>query len=145
MAEAIFRQAIKERGIENRWLVDSCSLSNYFTGERPDERGLTVLRQHGLDSEHISRQLTDQDFEKFDFIFAFDEYILASLKDRKRRIRKETKAVVDLLGSYYPDGRRIIPDPYFGAEDDLSGYEDCYEISLKSINAFLDQVMARNH
>ena len=145
MAEAIFRQAIKERSLEDRWLVDSCSLSNYFTGDPPDERALTVLRKHNLDSAHISRQLTDQDFEKFDFIFAFDEYILSSLKERKQRIRKETKAVVDLLGSYYPSGtRRIIHDPYFGGKDDLSGYEDCFEISLNSVNVFLDQSMVRN-
>lgn len=144
MAEAIFRQAIKLRGIEDQWLVDSASLSNYFTGDLPDERGLTVLRRHHLDSSHISRQLTEQDFDNFDLIFGFDEYIVSSLKERKRRIRRETKAVVDLLGNYYPSGtRRIIHDPYFGGKDDLSGYEDCYEISLKSISSFLDQFMVQ--
>lgn len=140
MAEAIFRRAIKKRGVEDQWLVDSCSLSNYFTGDPPDERALTVLRMYHLDSNHISRQLTDQDFDKFDFIFVFDEYIVRSLKERKRRIRKETKAVVDSLGNYHPGTRRIIHDPYFGGKDDLSGYQDCYEISLKSINSFLDQI-----
>lgn len=139
MAEAIFRQVIKEQNLENIWSVDSCSLSNYFTGDLPDERSLTVLRQHNLDSDHISRTLKEEDFDKFDFIFGFDEYIVSSLKTRKKNLNKKTKTVVDLIGNFYPTGRRIIQDPYFGDKNDLSAYEDCYEISLKSIHSFLNQ------
>lgn len=38
IAEAVFRKAIKERNLESGWIVDSCSLSNYFTGDSPDDR-----------------------------------------------------------------------------------------------------------
>ena len=113
----------------------------FLKDDSPDERALTVLRNHNLTSDHISRQLKAEDFDRFDFIFGMDEYIVSSLKERKRQIRRKTKAKVKLLGDFYPSGTRQIADPYFDNEDDLTGYESCYRISLKSIISFLDQIM----
>ena len=41
-----FKNLIKLRNLENQFdVIDSCALSNYFIGDKPDERGLTVLRR----------------------------------------------------------------------------------------------------
>lgn len=98
-----------------------------------------------MDSDHISRELRNDDFDQFDYIFGMDEYIVASLKKRKERFNRDAKAIVELLGNYHPTNvGRIIQDPYFNDSDDLCGYEDCYEVCTKSINAFLDQTRIRN-
>lgn len=55
-------------------------------------------------------QLTKDDFETFDFIFGMDEENMSALR---KRAPKNSKAELLLLGSFDPQGDRIIRDPYY--------------------------------
>lgn len=87
MAEAVFKRELRRRGIENevkkgsegenisssQWLVDSAGEADYHLGRRPNEYTMSVLKKNGItDYEHRARQLCDEDFTKFEYIFGMD-------------------------------------------------------------------------
>ncbi|CAG2167327.1 unnamed protein product [Oppiella nova] len=106
----------------------------YHTGSRPDSRALKVLKGHGIDTNHRARQLREEDFHRFDYIFGMDDNNIEDINDMKPR---GSKAVVELLGKYDPQKHTIIEDPYYQRGD--QGFETNYEQCLRSCNAFLDQ------
>ncbi len=50
------------------------------------------------------------DFSEFDYIFGMDD---DNIDDLKSMAPNQCKAKVELLGSYDPEGERIIRDPYY--------------------------------
>lgn len=135
MAEAIFQDAIKKRGIEDEWFVDSAATSREHIGGGPDSRTTRTLKKYGINNyNHTVRQLCADDFEKFDWIFGMDNY---NIRDINRKKPANSKAVVQLLGDYFPGRKVIIEDPWY--DSDMAGFEECYRQCLASINKFLDE------
>jgi len=131
IAEAVFRHLVSQRGMSDRWLIDSAATSTYEIGNSPDERGRELMKKKGITMEHVARQITTEDFRKFDFIFGMDDDNLSNLKRKKP---SDSKAVIDYLGSFDPQQRKIIQDPYRGSvEDFVTVYEQC----LRCCEAFL--------
>lgn len=50
------------------------------------------------------------DFSEFDYIFGMDD---DNIDDLKSMAPNQCKAKVELLGTYDPEGERIIRDPYY--------------------------------
>ena len=48
LAEAIFKDKLKKKNLENYFEVDSCGTSNYHIGDRPDARTITNARKNGV-------------------------------------------------------------------------------------------------
>ena len=38
LAEGIFKKKVEEKGLADRFVIDSCGTSNYHIGEQPDRR-----------------------------------------------------------------------------------------------------------
>lgn len=131
IAEATFRHLVKQRGIENKWVIDSAATSTWEIGNSPDKRGQKLMREKGISMSHVARQITKEDYLKFDYIFGMDDDNLSNLRKRKPA---EAKCVVDYLGSFDPQGEKIIHDPYMGTVDD---FVHVYEQCLRSCEAFL--------
>ena len=70
MAEGIFKNKIKQRGLEDQFASDSAGTSDWHIGESPDQRTLDTLDNHGIELMHQGRQATQDDAEEFDFILA---------------------------------------------------------------------------
>ncbi|CAG2111682.1 unnamed protein product [Medioppia subpectinata] len=134
IAEAVFSHVLKQRGLEDKWFTDSAATGNWHVGNRPDSRALTVLRRHGVHTDHRARQLCDEDFDRFEYIFGMDTNNIDDINDEKPR---GSKCVVELLGKYDPQKQTIIKDPYYESGD--KGFETNYEQCLRCCNAFLDQ------
>ena len=59
---------------ELQWYIDSAGTSSR-QGEGPNSIGRQCMEHHGIYhhvADHKSRQVTADDFKKFDFIFAMD-------------------------------------------------------------------------
>lgn len=136
LAEAIFKGLLRDTGISAEWEVDSAATSRYELGCRPDHRGLKVMRNKGLSSDHIARQLCHDDYHRFDYILCMDE---SNLSDIKRMAPRgvQYKAQIQLLGTYDSEGSDIIEDPYYGDQRD---FELVYEQCLKACKGFLEHV-----
>ncbi|XP_068155300.1 low molecular weight phosphotyrosine protein phosphatase 1 [Drosophila tropicalis] len=77
MAEAIMQNLMVKTSLY--WEVDSAGLRTWNIGRRPHKRCLRILREHGLRSDHICRQFTNQDVRYFDYIVAMDEHVYKEL------------------------------------------------------------------
>lgn len=114
LAEAAFRIEADRRGLDVE--VDSAGTGDWHVGRPPDERAQAVARGHGVDVSHLrARQVTVQDFRRFDHIVALDKQNLAHLQGmRPPGARAELSLLLD-----HVEGREGEPvaDPYHGGAD----------------------------
>jgi len=73
-AEGVFRHHVNESGFGDRILVDSAGTHAYHVGDPPDRRAHAAAERRGISLGEIrARRVTDDDFERFDYIIAMDE------------------------------------------------------------------------
>src|SRR5689334_21286036 len=68
LAEAIFKHKVKSHQLEAYFEADSCGTSNYHIGDPPDTRTIANARKNGVAINHLGRQLSTDDLEKYDYI-----------------------------------------------------------------------------
>lgn len=125
MAESVFRARVAEAGLEGRVAVDSAGTGGWHEGEPADPRTVSVLEEHGYDSEHTARQFLPSWFTRLDLVIALDTGHLRAL--RRMAPTAEDARKIRLLRSYDPAaGDDLdVPDPYYGGRD---GFEECLEM-----------------
>ncbi|MFF8730016.1 low molecular weight protein-tyrosine-phosphatase [Streptomyces sp. NPDC015171] len=125
MAESVFRARLAEAGLENAVAADSAGTGSWHEGERADPRTVSVLAEHGYDSEHVARQFQPSWFARLDLVIALDAGHLGAL--RRLAPTEEDARKIRLLRSYDPAaGADLdVPDPYYGGSE---GFEECLEM-----------------
>lgn len=59
IAEAVFANIVKEKGLQDSWGVDSAALIGYHTGKNPDSRARETLKEKGIsDYSHKARPVS---------------------------------------------------------------------------------------
>lgn len=132
-AEAMLRRKAQEAGLGHRIEVDSAGTAGYHVGSPPDRRAIVHGERRGLQMKALrGRQVSAEDFERFDFILAMDADNLADLE----RIRPpQARATLALLMSYAPHaGSDVVPDPYYGSAD---GFERVLDLVESASEGFL--------
>lgn len=114
MAEAAFRREAGRLGLDVE--VDSAGTGDWHIGRAPDRRAVEVARRNGVDISQLrARQVTADDFRRFDHIIALDEQNLAYLERlQPRGATAELSLLLD-----HVEGREGQPvaDPYYGEAD----------------------------
>lgn len=146
LAEAIFRQKVSERGLDDRFEIDSAGTGGWHIGAPPDARSSAVALERGVKVQGAARQLTGADLDEFDWVIAMDAQ---NLRDtlalqpgagggagalggaRVRRLREWDSAA----------GDGDVPDPYYGGP---SGFDDVHDIVERSCEALLEDLVARH-
>ncbi|PRP79500.1 Low molecular weight phosphotyrosine protein phosphatase-like [Planoprotostelium fungivorum] len=115
MAEMVFREEAKARGVLSEWHIDSAGTAGYHIGSSPDSRSSATCQKHypNLKVTHRARQVAREDFHKFDFLLCMDESNLSDLKSIRP---KDATTDLRLFGSFDPLNDRIIEDPYYASE-----------------------------
>lgn len=114
LAEAAFRAEAKRLGLGVE--VDSAGTGDWHLGYPPDPRAAAVARRQGVDIDHLrARQVTEEDFRRFDHIVALDSN---NLSDLERMKPPDSKARLSLLLDHV-EGRegQAVADPYYGGEE----------------------------
>ena len=109
LAEGVLRIALIDAGLEELVTIDSAGTGNWHQGDGPDPRSIETAAFHGIDiSTQRARQVTPEDFDRFDLIFAMDRSNEATLKARAPS-SKHDKILLFLDDTL---GRRAdVPDP----------------------------------
>jgi low molecular weight protein-tyrosine phosphatase len=138
LAEGVFRQLARARGLADRFEIDSAGTSSYHEGEPPDARSATVARARGVELTGRSRALTPADLERFDFVITMDQEIQESVERMSRR--NGSRATIQLLRAYDPEaGNNLdVPDPYFGGP---RGFEQVHDLVERSCTSLLDTIV----
>lgn len=134
IAEAVFREEVRERGLQDNWFVDSAATSGWHTGSLPERRARTLLQSRSLSADHRARTLQPDDFTRFRFIFGMDD---ANVSDIKMVAPADSTATIEMLGKYDPEDDSCIRDPYY--DSGSAGFDLCYERCRRAVAAFLDR------
>ena len=123
LAEGILQQKCKEAGLN--WKIDSAGTNGFHNGEAPHFLSQKVASLNGVNiSGQQSRQFIQEDFKRFDKIYA----MALDIQEEIKEIGKDQfiSSKVDLLmNEVYPSQNKEVPDPFYGAED---GYHRVYEM-----------------
>lgn len=135
MAEAVFKQVAKQKGVADKWHFESAGTTNLHIGRSPDDRAMAVLKANGIEFKHAAKQICAEDFDRFDFILGMDQNNLSEINNSKP---EGSKAQVLLFGSFDPKGQNtVIDDPYY--DIDNRGFEICFEVCIRTCKGFLNK------
>lgn len=133
-AEVVLRQKLAAAGIADV-LVDSSGTGGWHAGEGANPRSIRVWESRGYAGTHMARQFKQQWFVDRDLLLVMDEDNYETLiswapddsaKDRVRFLRAFDPIAADL----------VVPDPYYGNDDD-------YEHMLTLIESACDGLVAQ--
>lgn len=110
MAEAILRHVAAVKDYTGDWHVDSAGFANWHLNRPLNERVRQFLGEKGLESEHIGRQVTVDDFRTFDYIFGMDDY---SVHDLKEMAPADGTARIAHLADFNEGRDAVIADPFY--------------------------------
>jgi protein-tyrosine phosphatase len=137
LAEHIFLQLADEKGVVEKYLVDSAGTIAYHVGERPDRRMRQVAAERGLVYSGKARQFKRDDFERYDLIIAMDKSNRRSL--RSWAVTTEQQNKIRLMREFDSQNRPNldVPDPYYGGPD---GFVSTFEIVKRSCEGLIKEL-----
>ncbi len=113
LAEAAFRAEADRLGLDVE--IDSAGTGDWHLGHAPDHRATAVAARNGVDIAHLrARQVSPDDFRRFDHIVALDAQ---NLRDLEAMRPPGAKAELSLLLDHV-EGRKgeAVADPYYGED-----------------------------
>ena len=141
-AEALFIKKIKEKQIEDRFLVDSAGTGSWHVGKKSDLRMRLAAKNRKIDITSKARQINKNDFQKFNYILTMDNSNyknVISLKNIEPNLDLcKVRKIQEFANSF---SEKEVPDPYFGGEE---GFNYVLDILTDSTSGFLDYVF-KNH
>ena len=133
MAEAVFRNMVCQKGLDNEMFVSSSGTSGWNTGEPPHKGTRKILSAHGIPYDGIkASKLEKRHLKEYDIIVAMDEENLAdilSLKD------KNTTACIKLLSDFVKGSWVSIPDPWHTGDFELT-----YKLVTEGCEGLLEHI-----
>lgn len=133
-AEGAFIHLLKQRGLFEKFYVDSAGTSSYHQGERADSRMRDTAAKRGIDLPSWSRQVTPDDFHEFDLIIAMDRKNFRDLESicpdptKLHKIKMFTEFKQKMVHTE-------VPDPYYGGE---KGFEEVMDLVIDCSKGLLD-------
>lgn len=116
-AEGIMRALVERKGEADKWEIDSAGTGRYHIGSLPDSRMRAHAARRGYNLTHRARQVSEDDFDRFDLIVPMDASNEAYLRRLAPSLEAEKKIVPMIDFVTLPTRFDHIPDPYYeGAE-----------------------------
>lgn len=131
-AEGIMKKKLEERGLSDRFFIDSAGILNYHEGELPDSRMRAHARRRGIELTSRSRPVKYNDFFDFDLILGMDDSNIDALKRKvpEAELEKKIKRMTDYCIDFQADH---IPDPYYGGTDGFELVLDLLEDACEGL------------
>ncbi len=126
MAEFIFKDLLRSRGLEDRFYIESAAVSTEEIGNSIYPPAKRCLNAHGIpfDENKTARQITRADYDRFDLIIYMDRMNLRWLR---YIIPDDPQNKVKLMMSY--TGRdRDVADPWYTGDFETT-FKDITEAS----------------
>jgi protein-tyrosine phosphatase len=135
-AEGVFREHLRLHAPDLEVELDSAGTHDYHTGNPPDARSIEAAARRGVDLAHLrARQVTEDDFERFDLILAMDRLNHVTLLERSPpQYRARIRTLLEFTSGQGCD----VPDPYYG---DQAGFETVLDLVEAAAPGLLDELM----
>ncbi len=133
-AEAICIFKLKEEGLLESFEIDSAGTGAWHAGNRADSRMRKAAIKRGIDIKSISRQITLEDFEKFDLILTMDDTNLKDVIDLSNNLLTPFKAEIKSIIQYANNTKfSEVPDPYYGGDKGFDEVLDLLENAIEGL------------
>ncbi len=125
LAHAAFERLLRENGLAERFEVESAGTDEWEVGKPADSRMRKVAARHGVEIDHIARQLTRADIADYDLLLAMDKTNYRNARNLAGDGALAGK--VRLFREFDPEGGASaeVPDPYY---EGTEGFEEVYRI-----------------
>ena len=138
-AEGIFNQKIKERDLENFFVVDSAGTGNWHVGNLPDQRMRSTALSRGIELNSRSRQIEENDLYEFDQILVMDKDNLNAVKSLTKDQHNPINSKIKLILNYSKNSQLDeVPDPYYGGQN---GFEKVIDLLDDAMDGLIDSLM----
>ena len=140
-AQAVMQAMVDERGLTDRFFIDSAGIGGWHIGDLPDKRMRVHARPRGYELTHRARKVNSVDFEDFDLIVGMDAANVDDLRSLAATIEQEKKVV--MMGDYirqYPH-YDYVPDPYYEGSE---GFELVLDLLEDSCDNLLNRIIEQN-
>ncbi len=137
-AEGVLRDLLAREAPHLAVDVDSAGTADYHIGSAPDPRSQRAALRRGIDLSGLrARQISRDDFQRFDFVLAMDQN---NLRELKALCPRKPRAQLRLFMSYAPEaGRLDVPDPYYGGDSDFEAVLDLTTAASRGLVTALQQ------
>lgn len=133
MAEAVFRQMVTEKGLADRFEIDSAGTGNWHIGKPPHHGTREILDRYGISYEGMKgRQVSSEDFSRFDYIVAMDS---SNESDLRELAGIQNVNIVKLLDLVNEINVSDVPDPYF-----TGNFDETYELVTAGCSKLLAHI-----
>jgi protein-tyrosine phosphatase len=132
-AEGVLRHLVVQAAPNLKIEIDSAGTADYHIGAPPDLRSRRAASRRGIDISGLrARQVTEDDFVRFDLILAMDRENLRELEAMKPA---NSRASLKLFLEYAPDlNLRDVPDPYYR---DAGAFEEVLDLTTAASRGLL--------
>jgi protein-tyrosine phosphatase len=132
MAEGVFRNVLKQENLLSKVSVDSAATSSWHIGSPPHTGTLAILKKYNISAEGlVGRQLTREDFEKFDYIIGMDESNINNIFEITGK--PQHPKIIRLLD--LTEHNKDVPDPYY-----TGNFEETYQLVTDGCQALLEKI-----
>lgn len=140
-AEGVFRAMAQAKGLDIR--LDSAGTHAYHVGEAPDPRSRAAAKLRGYDiSQQRARQITNHDFDDFDYILVMDSghyaTMLAHMPEGARAKLQYMMAYATCGDTQHHHTNPLkssahldVPDPYYGNAQSFEYVLDIIELAAE--------------
>ena len=133
MAEFIFKDLIKKRGVADRFVVASCATSSEELGNPVYPPARRELAAHGLDcSGKYAVQLKKNDYDAWDLFILMDDN---NVRNMLRTIGSDPQGKMHKLLDYTSRGGNVADPWYYG------NFDVTYADILEGCTALLDSLI----
>ncbi len=142
LAEGIFIQLARERGLLDRFDIDSCGTGAWHVGHDADSRSIRVAAKYGIKLVHEARQLEPHtDFVRYHLLLPMDRSNMRGVLAAGSRYSVNPSRV-RLMRSFDPTHVATadvpeVPDPYEGNDD---GFERVFHMLHRACGGLLDRL-----
>ena len=134
MAEAVFRHMLEERGLGERFAVDSAAVSAEEIGNPVYPEANRTLVAHGLPaSNHHAWQLTRADYDRYDFFIGMDQ---ENIYRMRQIFGGDSQRKVGLLLAYTEHPREV-EDPWYTGR-----FDRVFDLITQGCQALLEALLA---
>jgi len=138
-AEGIFNQKIKDRGLENLFVVDSAGTGGWHVGNLADHRMRETALLRGIELTSRSRKIEESDLYEFDHILVMDNDNLEAVKSLIKDHKNPVESKIKLILSYSKNSQlEEVPDPYYGGQN---GFDKVLDLLDDAIDGLIDSLM----
>jgi protein-tyrosine phosphatase len=132
-AEGVLRHLVAQEAPNLSVEIDSAGTADYHIGAAPDSRSQRAALRRGIDLSGLrARQVTLDDFARFDLILAMDQDNLRELQAMKPG---NSRASLKLFLQYAPElNLRDVPDPYYR---DAGAFEEVLDLTSAASRGLL--------